>query len=36
MYRYVQKLRNVPLLDDFIELENELADKCVQNIVEVV
>lgn len=35
MYRYVQKLRNVPLLDDFIQLENELTDKCVQNIVEV-
>jgi phosphoadenosine phosphosulfate reductase len=35
MYRYVQKLRKVPLLDDFIQLENELVDKCVQNIEEV-
>ena len=28
MYRYVQKLRGVSLIDDFIELENEFVDKC--------
>ena len=28
MYHYIQKLRGVSLIDDFIELENEFADKC--------
>jgi len=30
LYRYVQKLRGVALLDDFIELENETTNKCGQ------
>jgi phosphoadenosine phosphosulfate reductase len=34
MYRYIQKLRKVPLLDDYIELENETANTCVQPILE--
>lgn len=28
MYRYVQKLRGVSLIDDFIALENETIDRC--------
>ena len=28
MYRYVQKLRGVTLIEDFIALENEVADRC--------
>jgi len=28
MYRYIQKLRGVFLMDDFIEMENQLADQC--------
>lgn len=28
MYRYVQKLRGVSLLDDFIEMENDFVDRC--------
>lgn len=34
MYRYVQKLRGVPLLDDFIQLENQIFDKCGQRLIE--
>jgi len=28
MYHYIQKLRGVLLMDDFIEIENQLADQC--------
>lgn len=34
MYRYVQKLRKVSLLDDFIQLENQVFDKCGQRLIE--
>lgn len=34
MYRYVQKLRGVSLLDDYIALENEAADRCGQRLLE--
>jgi phosphoadenosine phosphosulfate reductase len=34
MYRYVQKLRGVSLLDDFIALENEAVDRCGQRLLE--
>jgi len=34
MYRYVQKLRGVSLLDDFIALENEAVDRCGQKLLE--
>jgi len=30
MYRYVQKLQGVALMDDFISLENQIADRCGQ------
>jgi phosphoadenosine phosphosulfate reductase len=33
MYRIVQRMRKVDLLDNYIEFENGLADTCVQNIV---
>jgi phosphoadenosine phosphosulfate reductase len=34
MYRYIQKLRKVPLLDDYIQLENQVANRCVQTMLE--
>jgi len=34
MYRFVQKLRKVPLLDDYIQLENQVADRCIQTMLE--
>jgi phosphoadenosine phosphosulfate reductase len=34
MYHYVQKLRGVSLLDDFIALENEAVDRCAQRLLE--
>jgi 3'-phosphoadenosine 5'-phosphosulfate sulfotransferase (PAPS reductase)/FAD synthetase len=34
MYRYVQKLHGVSLLDDFIALENEAVDRCAQRLLE--
>ena len=34
MYHYVQKLRGTTLIDDFITLENEVVDRCVQGMLE--
>jgi len=34
MYHYIQKLRGVSLLEDFIALENEAVDKCGQRLLE--
>jgi len=36
MYRYVQKLRGVSLLDDFLALENKVVESCSQRQIQAV